>query len=76
MSNNELRRLNERQNLEYQYKRQNSKLKKVTSAVLSSAAILGSINTIKKISPDLIKNGKDIVENLKYQTWLLTHINK
>lgn len=73
MSNIELRKLNERQNLESQYKRQNSKIKKVAGIVGATAATLGAINAIKNTSPQLISSGKNAIQNIKYQTWLFTH---
>ena len=73
MSNAELRKLNERQNLEYQYKRQNSKIKKAAAIVGATAATLGAINAIKNTTPQLISSGKSVVQNMKYQKWLFTH---
>lgn len=73
MSNAELRKLNERQNLEFQYKRQNSKIKKVAAIIGGTAATLGAMNAIKNTSPQLISSGKNAIENIKYQTWLFTH---
>lgn len=67
MSNAELRKLNERQNLEFQYKRQNSNIKKAAAIVGSTAAVLGSINTIKNTTPQLINYGKSIAFNRKYK---------
>lgn len=64
MSNQELRRLNERQKLETQYKQNNSRLKKGAAAVIGTAAVIGAVSTIYKKSPELIKSGKRAVNNV------------
>lgn len=79
MSNNELRRLNERQYLENQYKQNNSKIKKIakTTAIIgTTAGIIKNIDTIygfgKKISKTkrgqkIISKGKNIVNKIRHK---------
>ena len=67
MSNNELRRLNERQRLESQYKQQNSKMRyivKGVAAVTTAGAVVGAITNIKKNAPGLLKSGKNVVKKI------------
>ena len=66
MSNAELRKLNERQNLESQYKKQNSMIKKASVIVGATAATLGSINMIKNTAPQLIDFGKKVVKRMLF----------
>ena len=64
MSNAELRKLNERQNLEFNYKRQNpSKLNRTIAIVGVTAGVLGNLSGIQKNSSNLIKGGKRVVKS-------------
>lgn len=68
MSNNELRTLTNRQNLEKNYKQLNpSTIKKGIIAVGAIGAALGAISTLTKNSQSLIKLGKDAVYNARYK---------
>lgn len=76
MSNNELRKLNERQRLESQYKQQNSKTRYIVrgiAAVTTAAGVIGAASKIKKEAPGLLKSGKSIVDKARYQKWLFMH---
>lgn len=73
LSNNELKELNNRQNLETQYKKNNvSRGKKIVTGILvtagTTAAAIGSYNTIKGFvngdGKKLASNGKRIVDSL------------
>lgn len=65
MSNAELRKLNERRNLERNYKQLNpSTISRGIAIVGTTAAVLGSINGIRKNSKELIKVGKTIVDKI------------
>lgn len=71
MSNNELRRLNERQRLESQYKQQNSKIGKIigtTGAIAVTAGIINNLSNLTEKTPKLINNGKRIYNKLKKKT--------
>ena len=62
MSNSELRRVNERQNLERNYKTANPNVvKKGIIALGAVAATLGTITAIQKNGGKIIKSGKKIV---------------
>ena len=62
MSNSELRRVNERQNLERNYKTANPNVvKKGIVALGAVAATLGTIKKKKKNGGKIIKSGKKIV---------------
>ena len=68
MSNNELRRLNERQRLESQYKQQNSKIGKIigtTGAIAVTAGIINNLSNLTEKTPKLINNGKKVYNRLK-----------
>lgn len=68
MSNNELRVLTNRQNLERSYKQLNpSTIKKGIIAIGAIGAALGTISTLTKNSQSLIKMGKDAVYNTRYK---------
>lgn len=63
MTNNELRKLNERQNLERQHQQLNpSVISKGVKYVTTAAAITGTALTIYANSEKIIKLGKPIVE--------------
>lgn len=71
MSNNELRRLNERQRLESQYKQQNSKIGKIigtTGAIAVTAGIINNLSNLTEKTPKLINNGKKVYNRLKKKT--------
>lgn len=80
MSNEELRKYNERRNLETNYKRLNpSTAKKITTgavAAIGTAATVASLYDIGKKYGKLARGGKRTVENLKLQKWLYTHRNR
>lgn len=64
MSNAELRKLNERQNLEFQYKRQNpGNITRTIAIVGTTAAVLGNLSGIQKNSSNLIRGGKKVVKS-------------
>lgn len=68
MSNAELRKLNERKNLERNYKSLNPNIiKKGAVAVGVTAATLGSIVAIKNNGKQLIDAGRTLAHNMKYQ---------
>lgn len=71
MSNNELRKLNERQRLESQYKQQNSKILKGIAAVTAAGAVVGAMTNIKKNSPGLVESGRNMVKRVINKTKLL-----
>lgn len=74
MSNAELRKLNERKNLEQNYKRLNpGVVKKGALAVGAVGAGLGTIAGISKNGPKVYKIGKSVVNSVGYQAWLLAH---
>lgn len=63
MSNSELRKLNERQNLERQYKQLNpNKIKKGMAVAAGIASGMGTIAALYNNSNQLIKAGKAIME--------------
>lgn len=65
MSNAELRKLNERRNLERNYKQLNpSAIARGVAVVGTTAAVLGSINGIRKNGKELIKVGKTVVNSM------------
>lgn len=65
MSNAELRKLNERQNLERNYRQLNpNSISKGIAVVGTTAAVLGSINGIRKNGKELIKVGKTVVNSV------------
>lgn len=71
MSNNELRKLNERQRLESQYKQQNSKIGKIigtTGAIAVTAGIINNLSNLTEKTPKLINNGKKVYNRLKKKT--------
>ena len=66
MSNAELRKLNERQNLERNHKQLNpSTITKTIAIVGGTAALLGSVNGIRKNGKELIEVGKTFVDGLR-----------
>lgn len=68
LSNAELRKLNDRQNLEKNYKSLNpSKVTKGIAIVGSTAAVLGSINGIRKNGKELLKVGSKVVNSMIYK---------
>lgn len=65
MSNAELRKLNERRNLERNYRQLNpNTVAKGVAVVGATAALLGSLNGIKKNGKSLIKSGKIVVDRI------------
>ena len=65
MSNAELRKLNERRNLERNYKNLNpSAIAKGVAIVGTTAAVLGSINGIRENGGKLLKVGKTVVDSM------------
>ena len=65
MSNAELKKLNERRNLERNYKNLNpSAIAKGVAIVGTTAAVLGSINGIRENGGKLIKVGKTVVNGI------------
>lgn len=68
MSNAELRKLNERKNLERNYKQLNPNIiKKGATAVAVTAGTMGSILLLKNNSKQLIDIGKSIAYSAKYR---------
>ena len=66
MSNDEIKTLNKRKELENNYKRLNKgQIAKGMAIVGSTAAFTASIITIKNNTPQLIKSGKNAVDSLK-----------
>ena len=66
MSNDEIKTLNKRKELENNYKRLNKgQIAKGMAIVGSTAAFTASLITIKNNTPQLIKSGKNAVDSLK-----------
>ena len=66
MSNDEIKTLNKRKQLENDYKRLNKgQIAKGMAIVGSTAAFTASVITIKNNTPQLIKSGKNAVDSLK-----------
>ena len=66
MSNDEIKTLNKRKQLENDYKRLNKgQIAKGMAIVGSTAAFTASVITIKNNTPQLIKSGKNAVYSLK-----------
>lgn len=68
MSNDELRKVNERQRLESQYRQNNSKTRYISKglkAVTATAGIIGSIYTIYDKGPKLVSAGKKVVNKIR-----------
>ena len=66
MSNDEIKTLNKRKQLETDYKRLNKgQIAKGMAIVGSAAAFTASVITIKNNAPQLIKSGKNAVDALK-----------
>ena len=66
MSNDEIKTLNKRKQLETDYKRLNKgQITKGMAIVGSTAAFTASVITIKNNAPQLIKSGKNAVDALK-----------
>ena len=66
MSNDEIKTLNKRKQLETDYKRLNKgQIAKGMAIVGSTAAFTASVITIKNNAPQLIKSGKNAVDALK-----------
>ena len=68
MSNEELRKLNDRRNLERNYRSLNpSVIKRGAGVVAVTAATMGSIVAIKNNGKQLLDIGRDIVNSTKYK---------
>lgn len=67
MSNDDLRKVNNRDSLERNYKNNNSRIKKASIIVGATAATLGSVVAIKNNSKTIIDAGKTIVHNRRYK---------
>ncbi len=68
MSNAELRKLNERQNLERQYRQLNpSAVKRGMAIVGGTASVLGTVAGLYNNSQMVIKIGREIVNRTKYK---------
>lgn len=68
MSNDELKTLNARQELETKYKKANPNIiRKGAIAVGATAAALGTLVAIQKNSQSLIKFGKDVAYKTRYK---------
>ena len=66
MSNDEIKTLNKRKQLENDYKRLNKgQIAKGMAIVGSTAAFTASVISIKNDTPQLIKSGKNAVDSLK-----------
>ena len=64
MSNDDLRKVNNRDSLERTYKNNNSKVGKTIAIVGTTAGIIGSLNAILKNSPRVVANGKKAVNRI------------
>ena len=64
MSNDDLRKLNNRDSLERPYKNNNSKVGKTIAIVGTTAGVIGSLNAILKNSPRVVANGKKAVNRI------------
>lgn len=67
MSNDDLKKVNNRDQLERNYKNNNSKIKKASIIVASTAATLGSMIALKNNGKAIIDAGKTIVHNRRYK---------
>lgn len=66
MSNDELKKLNYRQSLEYQYKQNNkSRAQKIIIGIGATAAAIGAINLLYKNSKTFINNRKSLISKGK-----------
>lgn len=83
MSNNELKTLNYRQGLEYQYKQNNkTKIAKIVAGVGITAAAIGTVNKLysnmdklKNNGKSVINTGRNVYDKLKYTKWLYKNAN-
>ena len=64
MSNDDLRKVNNRDSLERTYKSNNSKVGKTIAIVGTTAGVIGSLNAILKNSPRVVANGKKAVNRI------------
>ena len=64
MSNDDLRKVNNRDSLERTYKNNNSKVGKTIAIVGTTAGVIGSLNAILKNSPGVVANGKKAVNRI------------
>ena len=64
MSNDDLRKVNNRDSLERTYKNNNSKVGKTIAIVGTTAGFIGSLNAILKNSPRVVANGKKAVNRI------------
>ena len=64
MSNDDLRKVNNRDSLERTYKNNNSKVGKTIAIVGTTAGVIGSLNAILKNSPRVVANGKKAVNRI------------
>ena len=64
MSNDDLRKVNNRDSLERTYKNNNSKVGKTIAIVGTTAGVIGSLNAILKNSPRVVSNGKKAVNRI------------
>ena len=68
MSNEELRKLNDRRNLERNYRSLNpSVVKKGVAIVAATAATMGSIVAVRNNGKQLLEMGRSIVNSTKYK---------
>lgn len=68
MSNAELRKLNERQNLERNHRQLNpNALKRGLAVVGATAGAMGTVLALKNNGKQIIDIGRDIAHNAKYQ---------
>ena len=64
MSNDDLRKVNNRDSLERTYKNNNSKVGRTIAIVGTTAGVIGSLNAILKNSPRVVANGKKAVNRI------------
>lgn len=64
MSNDDLKKVNNRDQLERNYKSNNSKIGKTIAIVGTTAGAIGSLNAILKNSPRVVANGKKAVNRI------------
>lgn len=76
MSNEDLRKVNNRDQLERTYRNNNSKIAKGAAIVGMTAGTVGSISAIMKNGPHIIKTGKKLADKAIASGAILYHLKK
>lgn len=64
MSNDDLRKVNNRDSLERTYKKNNSKITKIMAIVGATAGTVGSVSAIMKNTPEIMSTGKRVTKKV------------